>query len=384
MRNRDDEDDDDRPRKKKKKSGNLYLKIGLAVGGLLVVGGLIWLGIWLFGGGSEYDAELMAYMPADSNFVGSINVDDLNSNSKLKDALTKASKKSGGDPFKELNDKLKPTELTSDDFSRIAFGGTMDKGILVFRTKKTFNKAKMAEAMDCKKEQKQGDKTYYSNGADDVVYFPSDTLIVRTGKKHFESLASKNDSKVAISEEMQEIAKKMAKGQFWVAGSKSLLPANMLKGADQIKSVRIPYFPPEMVDALIDMKSGGIWLKADGDTIKFGIGILCSQKEVAEKAETELKKDIDARRNKGLDEEPLFKGNPMFEGKSDIKNFYSSLQKSMAADRNGNLVEMSASFTIGEAESLTSLAQPFMGGPPQPPINEPSISPKINPKKKGK
>ncbi len=78
--------------------------------------------------------------------------------------------------------------------------------------------------MDCTKEEKKGDVTYYAVAGDQVVYYPTDSLVVMTNKKHFETLAGKDVSKVQISEDLQEISKKMSKGHAWFAISKNVFP----------------------------------------------------------------------------------------------------------------------------------------------------------------
>lgn len=357
-RGRDDDDyDDDRPRRaKKKKKSSLPIMIGLSLAGLIALAGIGYLIYSLFaGGGGAYDTEMIAFLPGDSTMVVGVDLDELASNTKLKEFVQRVGKQAGEDPLKEANDKLKPAGLTTDDFSRLVVGGQMDKGAeptAVVRTKKSFDKAKFAEFMDCKKEEKKDGKTYYSDGGDGVVYFPSDTLAVRTTKKHYETLA-KESGKVLLSEEMQDLAKKLSKGHFWVAMSKNALPKQAMDQIDLAKAVRIPYVPPEFIDAVKDMKGFGFWVKADGDKVKFGAGVLCNKQEVAEKAEEKMKKEIDEQRSKKLEDNDLIKqGLGSKEVPSEVKSMMTNLQKSFAADRSGALVEFSGEFTLGDLEGL--------------------------------
>ncbi len=78
-------------KKKKNKGGmSLGLKIGLAAGGVAAIVGLVFLCIWLFGGGGgSDDTDMIAYLPADSSVVAGANIDELNKNSKLKESIGK-------------------------------------------------------------------------------------------------------------------------------------------------------------------------------------------------------------------------------------------------------------------------------------------------------
>ena len=99
---RDDDDDDDiKPRKKfkkKKKKSNVGIMIALVVIGILAVGGAGYLVYSLLFGGSV-DSEMMAYMPADTNYLIGIDVEELMTNEKAK-AQVKKLMQSQGDKLK--------------------------------------------------------------------------------------------------------------------------------------------------------------------------------------------------------------------------------------------------------------------------------------------
>ena len=383
----DDEVDDDRPRRrKKKKTSSLPVMIGLGLFGLIALAGIGYLIYSLIagGGGGSYDTEMLAFLPAESTLVASVDCDELAGNAKLKEVVGNIGKMSGNDPLKEANEKLKPTGLTTDDFSRLVMGGTVDKGdpTIVLRTKKSFDRVKMAEFLECKKEEKKGDKTFYTNpnGGDAVVYFPGDTLAVKTTKKQFETLSTKDSSKMMLTEEMQDLAKKMSKGHIWVAIFKNMLPKETMDQIDFVKAARIPYLPPELIDAVKDMKGFGFWAKADGDKIKFGLGVLCTKQEVAEKAESAMQKEIDEQRNKNLEDNPIIKNNPLLQTKempSEVKSLTSSLQKSMAVDRSGSLIEMTGGFGLSDLEAVMKKSGIGQQRPqPQPQPKIPGTPPK--------
>lgn len=83
----EDEDEDDRPRrrksKKKKAGSNLALILGLAGGGLVLVivllTGFVWPGFFISGGGVGGAGDLLAFVPAQSDFVAGANLTALRS-----------------------------------------------------------------------------------------------------------------------------------------------------------------------------------------------------------------------------------------------------------------------------------------------------------------
>jgi len=381
-RYRDDDDDYDTPKKKskkkKKKGSGIGLKIGLAVAGVLALAGIGYLIYSLFSGGGNYDAEMVSYLPADSTVVGGAEIGELHKNEKFKGLVDKMSSQAGDKSLKDLDTELKPTGLTTADFSRVVFGGspTGSEPTVVVRTTKAFEKAKLAEVLDCKKEMKKGDKVYYSNSSGKVVYFPSDTMFVLTNDKHFETLSSKESGKVLIPEELQEAAKKMSKGQVWVSISRKVLPTDYASKIDAAKAIRIPYLPPELIDAVKDMKTAGLWAKADGEQVTFGLAMICNKSETAEAAEKAIQKEIDDNKSKNLADNPLMK--EAGEMATIAKPLTESLQKSYAVSRSGDMIEVSASFLISDAEKIANAA-PAPSRPVKQPIVQPISRPPVRP-----
>jgi hypothetical protein len=345
-------DADARSRRKASGNGALIAMISL---GLLLVGGMIFALVYFLSGSSgNLDSEMLAFLPADSNMISGLDADELLQNKKIKELLDKVPEKSDKSPLTELNEKLKPTGLTIDDFSRILMGQEMAKGqpTFVFRTKKSFDKAKMAEYFGARQEQKKGDKTYYTSRWGDVVYFPSDTLIVETTEKHFETLSSKDPGKVLVSDEaLRDLAKKMSKGHVWAVMSRGALDDKEMKGVEGVKQLKLPYLVPDLLDAVKDMKTAGFWTKLDGDNVKSGGVLICGNKDLADKAEKALKKEIDDRRDKSLENDPtigvLFRQFP-----DDMKSLVGNFQKSLAVDRSGAALEISGTFNVSGVDMI--------------------------------
>jgi len=220
----------------------------------------------------------------------------------------------------------------------------------VLRVKKSFDKAKVAEAFKFKKEEKKDGKTYYANDYDERLYFPTDELIVFANQKHLDTLLAKDPSKIVVSEEMQELAKKMAKGQFWLALSKSAMDERFKEDIDEAKKGRVPYATPGLLDAIKNMKAAAYFLNLDGDTVKLGAALVAGSKEEAEKAETELKKEIAEQKDKNLEKDPLL-GKKFAELPKEFKNFVSEVQKTVAVERDGGTLELSANFSMNGLES---------------------------------
>ena len=66
-RRRDEEDDDyDSRSRRRKQGGNKGAMIAIIALVLALIGGLVWLLIYLFGGSSNYDKEMLAFLPKDT------------------------------------------------------------------------------------------------------------------------------------------------------------------------------------------------------------------------------------------------------------------------------------------------------------------------------
>lgn len=346
------DDDFDRPRAAKKKgSGALYAMIAL---GVLLVGGLIFALIYFLGGSDSYDSEMVAYLPAETNVMVGVEVEELMKNDKVKNMVTSFLQKDG----KEFYDKLKEAGMSENDFTRVLVGGEFnpkgggpgqDKFAVIIRAKKAFDKGKIAQVASLQEQEKNGKKYYKSTKEKDLfVYYPSDTLAVMVpSEKAIEGVMSRDGSKVAVSDEMQDLAKKLSKGHVWFAMS----TAQFSNELGQVKNAKIPDVPSELTDAVAGMRGVGAYAKIDGDKVTFGGGILCADSSSATKAADALQKKIDEQRGKNLNENPLFKGKvdgvpPAF------KSLIEDVQKSAKADSSGAMLEVSASFSFSGMEQL--------------------------------
>ncbi len=319
--------------------------------GLLLVGGMAFSLYWFLGGSSaKVDAEMLSYLPADSQIIAGADLEELVKNSRLKELVGKLGDKE--DPLKEANEKLKPTSLTVDDFSSIVMGATPGSGeqTVVFRTKKAFDKAKMAEAMGIKEEKKKGDKTYYATPRE-VLYFPSDTLMVITSEKQFETIAGRNSAKVLISEELQDFVRKIGKGNIWIAIARGAIPGDELKQIELVKGMGLPYLSADLIDAAKEAKGAGLSLKFDGDQVTIAGTLLCADKSAAKKAAAALSKDIDERRGKELADDAKFGAfSKMLP--PEAQKTAEDVKKSLKSDQSGSYLTVSAEVRLDDASKL--------------------------------
>jgi hypothetical protein len=352
------DDDFDRPRPTKK-SGRGTL-IALICLGALLIGGLIFALIYFLGGSNNLDSEMLAYLPPETNLMAGVEVEELMKNDKVKNLVTGLLQNEG----KDFYAKLKEAGMSENDFTRILIGGDMDmfgmralrdgpreepNMVIVIRAKKAYDKAKIAQVVGLQEANKNG-KTYYKStkAKDLLVYYPTDTLAVLTpNEKTLEGAMSRDSGKVVVSEEMQELGKKLSKGHVWFA----LNTTHLRDGLKQIKGQKIPDVPEELIDALAGMRGVGAYAKLDGDNLTFGGGILCEDRSTASKAADALQKKIEEMRGKSLDDNPLFKGK--IDGMpSEVKTLIADIQKSSKADHSGAMLEMSATCSVSGHETL--------------------------------
>jgi hypothetical protein len=296
-RGRDDEDDDDRPRRgkkgKKKKSGAmLYVMIGV---GVLLVGGLIWLLIYMFSGGS-YDKEMMAYMPESTAIVGGADVEALMKVDMLKEMLDKGGAGAvpgmpGGGGAQDLTKGLKEAGLSFGDISKVMFGTPDDAKkaegwVAVARFKKDVDKGKIAGALKAT-EAKEGGKTYYK-GAAGALFFPKDDLLVLAEKEDtLKKLMNKEEGKVVINDTLKELADKVGGGNVWVATSSNpgnaagLGPIGMMTGGDA-----------DVTNALKNAKGGALKVDIDNSRIKAAVYLKCADSGAASKLADSLNKQL--------------------------------------------------------------------------------------------
>jgi hypothetical protein len=211
-----------RKRKKKKKSGNKALFLTLmALLGLAVIGGGIFLVVSLLGRGGAVDKEMLAFAPADSKIVGGIDVEDILKQDKLKDPINKLMQTAQGNA---MTAGMQQMGLSQNDFSKLLWAGTntdaLDKtdGVVVvkFKEPKPDLRDKLKTAAKASEVQKDG-KTYYK-AKDFCVYLPNDKMAVVTTKETgMAKVLAADGTTVAISGPVKDLVDKAGGAQVWFA-----------------------------------------------------------------------------------------------------------------------------------------------------------------------
>jgi hypothetical protein len=353
-----DDHDTDRPRPKKKGGASLYFLLAL---GVLLVGGLIFALIYFLGGSNNYDSEMAAYLPAETNMMVGVEVEELMKNDKVKNLVTTVFQGEG----KEFYAKLKEAGMDENSFTRVLVGGDMGGAMFgagpgagkepnmvgVIRAKKAFDKAKIAQLMSLTEQTKNGKTFYKSDKKKDIfVHYPSDMMaVIASSEKAMDGVLSRGDGKVVISEDMQELAKKLSKGQVWVAVGTAAFEKE-LKQAEHLEDMGVP---ADIANAVKGMRGVGFYAKLDGDKLTFAGGVLCADRSTASRAADALQKEInDKVRGKSIDQLPLPFPGAKGEGGDEFKKLITDIQQSAKADNSGALLEVSASCSVSGLEAL--------------------------------
>lgn len=364
--NRPDTDEEfDRQPRQPRKPGNGPL-IAMFIVGLLIIGGLIFALVYFLGGSGNLDREMMAYLPADTDMMIGVEVEELLKNGTLKSLFTKEKDKAD----KDLLMKLQEAGVGEDDISRMLVGGKLQEMLqprvvalndkkaakenvpsvaTVVRFKKAVDKGRIVKALEAKEQTKSG-KTFYKKGEtfEQYFYFPTDSMMVTTeSEKLLDSFLTKDSSQVAVSDDMQELARKMSKGQVWLAVGRSAF-GDKLKGISDIKGDEIP---ANVLPAIEGMKGAGVYLKLDGDKFSVAAQVLCADSGAAKKASEGLQKWIKDNLGKPLKEHKLA-GETVSKMKESDQNLIDELRKSVKADHSGDMLEVSLGFSVSKTEDL--------------------------------
>lgn len=333
----DDDFDDDRPRKrKKKKKSKRGLMIGLTIGGVIAVAGIVFLCIWMFGGGG-YDEEMIAFMPSDTNDLDFENVEKIADISKFKKiAEREFTNDSALRVFKEAG-------LTVSDISK-ALKGRTDGGasVTVVRLKKALDKGKVTQGAT---ESKANNKSYHKmhqGVGDSFIHFASDKLIVQASTEEvMKTLLNKDEGKVVISEQLQDLAKKVAKGEKWTA--------HVTKNAGGGAAFDIPGMSQDDKDVFRIMQSAkGNAMRIDISSSSLDIThyTLCADSESANKIVEIRKKKRDEEKGKV---EQMF--NNQGPGGKNLTDAQKAALKKMISNadisKSGSYLEISTSLDLG-------------------------------------
>jgi hypothetical protein len=298
-----DDLDEDRPRKKrpkrKKKAGKGLLIAGLLVGvfGFLAVAGLVVWMVW------PRDKDPLAYLPANSNMVFSINVGDLASkNPDLAKKVEDLIKQGDENVYKQMQSISQGASI-GDFYDRVVVGARNPDagsgggaGVIVVKTKKPYDRDAVIKAFNATSAELEG-KTYYKVPAASglkAMFFPSDKLVVLSSDDNAEVLKEllKSDGrKVLLQDALKDMADKIDKNQVWMAmvppssARQSLNSIPTGPGGQQLSQ------PAKT--ALSHLKSVGFWGGLESDQVKIGAGLLLTDSSEASQLVGEFKPKLE-------------------------------------------------------------------------------------------
>lgn len=386
-----------------KGGGALFVLVLL---GLLAVGGGIFALIFFLGEHPKADDEMLAYLPAGTNYIVSVDVDALKSGSSKMwpTALT------GLD--KGIVDSLKNAQLpVEENASRIVVGygefaaigpataplppspialgkGKTPKttepvtpvtpaaipptvGSVVVRMKQKVDKAKLIAAWSAREERK-GEKSFYvltGEGAGLKCYFPpNEELIVFTRhEKSLENVLAANPAKPTISEELQELVKRVSRGPVWFAMIRKAAPEHIYQSVKDHGDC--PYLTSATVEAIKDLKSAGGYLRLVDDRVEVNVVASCSEAAIALRAADKLKQLVLENRTNDLKTNPTAAAIRKKVMPS-VLDAYGELQRTAVVGFHNNAIEVSASMRADDLmEMLKAMTDvsPSQSSVPLPP-----------------
>jgi hypothetical protein len=168
----------------------------------------------LFGGGVS--ADMVAWMPSDTQQIQGMDVASVAKNSKALAAIRT-----------DLKD-AEAIGIKAEDMSSVMQGKKGGKGaaaeVMVIKLKSSADKEKISKAAGGTEATASG-KKYYKTKTGGGLFFPSDKLVVLTRSENtLTGLLQKEDGKVVINDELKSTVKR-ADGDLWMAATASA--ANM-------------------------------------------------------------------------------------------------------------------------------------------------------------
>ena len=324
----DGEDDDDRydeeeevrPRKRKrKKAGNQTLILAASIGGLVLLlagvgfAGFVWPGFFRGAGDNP-----LAYVPANSTMIMSVDVeavvDQLELQSQLQDALKNSPgggvtlsdcKKQTDLEFKELfNQVTVAMNSPLQGMGQIAAPGAGPKMVVVVKSKVPFDKEKVLTFLKIPDTTyKLGGKTVYKkkeNAGEVVYHFPSKRLMVASNlpEKDLEAVFGSNGRRSALTGDAATLVDSVKQGNFWMAvpfdaAMKDNIRKSMSEGAAGGPGANPLANMPEVKSlqtALMGAKGLGLAVVLDSNQMKLNVSLGLADKDAAAKATGDIQK----------------------------------------------------------------------------------------------
>lgn len=293
-----------RKKRKARRSWSPALLIGLAVLGVLLLGGGTWLAIEYFlyygvnrGTGDELP---LAYIPGNSNLIVAIDLERAMQQPELKRAFTQNLAQGPNKTF--LDDCKRETGLEFEVvFSHILFAtklanlgafnsfrGQPDMTV-VGHSREPFDQRKLARACKGTVVKKAHGKAYYeihdpANPTLKYLFMPSDRIIVLTSQPEptLESLIGSGGKTLQVSADTAAIARGLESAQFWLAAPVTGPLQEALQ--QQLETAKAMPAPPEqkaLLEALPKAKACGLSGRLEGENVQLSAAIACADDAAA-------------------------------------------------------------------------------------------------------
>jgi hypothetical protein len=210
--------------------------------------------------------------------------------------------------------------------------------VTVVRLSKSIDKGKATSGAN---ELKENGKSYYKMKDGSFVYFVSEKLIVEVDREDtMKSILKRDEGKVVISEAMQEVAKKAAKGTTWHAQAGGDIHgfAGVAAGGEF----------KDLEGVFKNAKGRGGWAKLSSSEVDSGEIIVCADEDGAKKLAEAVEKRIKSEKEKA--DETISKIN--FPGVTDEdKKAMRDEINSRSVSRSGNTVEMTRTMKVRDKDN---------------------------------
>jgi hypothetical protein len=324
------------------KKSNKGLIFGLALLGLLLIGGIAWLAMREFGR-DHSDTELLAHLPRNTTAVVGMDFEALWKQPDAKQALEQPEMQQA---MQLLKDQF---GVALTDIERIIVGvADIDerkspKVVVIVRANGRLNRDKIVASFNGVAAEHNG-TTYYT-GMIGACYFPSrDTFVFASDKSVMTDEVMGSTGAIRYSSELQEMIKPIGNKQFW--GAMVITPdvKKMIQISDANRKQAVAVLPKAgvLIDFLSSAKGAALYIHSEGPKSKLGLGLKFDDANKADQFASAAKETIQEGVNQLMNLIGFFAAD-------DIINFAKATAKDTTVELEGNVGY--AVITINNVES---------------------------------
>lgn len=283
----DEQEEEDRPRrskKSKKKGVGLGLVLG-SVGGVLVlvlvgVGGFVWPGFFLGGGGR--DTELVAFLPANPDVVGGVDAKALRARPGFMQQIEELAKQQGNLNSAQLD------LIKSADKAIFGSNSTSNQMVLAFDSPTPLEEEKVRQAFGAGAAQVvEGKKLFPKPGAaNEWLAIPNNKTVVVASMEQTALVQHLQNPQGKLPPTLQESVGRVSQSHYWMA-------VNLQAFQNQMQRFRAP--PGQGIPGLDDnlfaalQRAQNLTLAINvppGQGLKVQVALTCSNDQDAQSVET--------------------------------------------------------------------------------------------------